>query len=118
MYIDAENFIPNPEKKQEVNHINEDKSDNRIENLEWIELRQNRNYGERNLKISKSNKGRKNNHLKRVVLQLDLNGNLIKKWNCIRDIENSLGFNNSNITNCCKGRAKTAYGYKWVYNNK
>lgn len=49
------------------------------------------------------------------VLQLDLEGNLIKEWNKILDIETELNFKNSNISACCKERQKTAYGFKWKY---
>lgn len=51
------------------------------------------------------------------VLQYDLSGNLIKKWESIVDIENELGFNNSHITECCKGKIKTSKGYVWRYEN-
>jgi group I intron endonuclease len=49
------------------------------------------------------------------VLQIDLEGNLIKEWDKILDIELELNFKNSNISACCKGRQKTAYGFKWKY---
>ena len=49
------------------------------------------------------------------VLQLDLEGNLIKEWGKILDIETELNFKNPNITACCKGKQKTAYGFKWEY---
>lgn len=52
--IVAKAFIPNPENHKEINHINEDKKDNRVSNLEWIDHFSNCNYGTRNKRISKT----------------------------------------------------------------
>ena len=51
----AEAFIPNPDNLSDVNHINQDKTDNRAENLNWMSHKDNLNYGDRNKKISMKN---------------------------------------------------------------
>ena len=51
------------------------------------------------------------------VIQFDLDGNVIKEWEKILDIETELGFCNTGITACCKGKQKTSYGFKWKYRN-
>jgi group I intron endonuclease len=51
------------------------------------------------------------------VTQFDMDGNIVKEWERILDIETELGFHNTNITACCKGKQKTAYGFKWKYRN-
>ena len=56
----AQTFIPNHADKPQVNHKNEVRTDNRVENLEWMTSEENMNYGSRNLNISKSLKGNKN----------------------------------------------------------
>lgn len=56
-----------------------------------------------------------NHHLSKKVNQYGLDGSLIKEWGCFRDIQRELGFAHSNISNCCKGKQKTAYGYIWKY---
>lgn len=50
----AEAYIPNPEEKTEVNHKSEVKTDNCINNLEWMTAKENSNYGTRNKRIGKS----------------------------------------------------------------
>lgn len=109
----AETFIPNPENKPFINHINGVKTDNRIENLEWCTPNENIQHAFR----TGLNKGLKSKQSprSRQVLQYDLQGNFIKEWDCITDCERELKINHSHISGCCRGRYKTAHGYKWKY---
>lgn len=70
-----------------------------------------------NTKLIKSVSGAKH-YMAREVNQYDLQGNFIKKWKCIKNIERKLKFDNRNICACCRGKRKTAYGYKWAYAEK
>lgn len=60
----------------------------------------------------------KDNPLSKHVYQFSLEGELIKKWDCIGDVKRELGFNDSGIVNCCKGRKETMYGFLWSYTDK
>ena len=99
----AEAFIPNPNNLPQVNHKNEIKSDNCVDNLEWMTLIDNCNYGTRNARISKK------------INQYDLEGNFIKTWNSIIQIEREFNIFHSRIIEACKGQRKQIGGYKWRY---
>lgn len=97
----AEAFIPNPNNYPEVNHINENKTDNRVENLEWCNHSQ-------NLLHSRG----------KTILQYTKNNILVKEWDNLVEIEVNSKYNKSNICDVCKGKRKTAYGYIWKYKEK
>ena len=102
--IVAEAYLPNPENLPQINHKDENKTNNCLQNLEWCDSKYNANYGTRNKKVS--------NNRKKPILQFDLDGNFIREWECTYDVRNEV---NGNICNCLKGKLPSAYGYKWVY---
>lgn len=105
----AKAFLPNLKNKKQVNHIDGNKENNSIDNLEWVTSSENNKHAF----ITGLNKP----HNMRKVNQYDLQGNFIKQWNSIIDFlkENNLNLKNSNITTCCKGKRKNAYGFIWRY---
>lgn len=96
-------FIPNPQNFNQINHINEIKTDNRVENLEWCTNSYNMSYGSRLLKqIQKCSK---------PVLCVETDVVYPSEIDAAR--KNNL--NQGNISNCCNGRNKTCGGFHWRY---
>lgn len=117
-------FVPNPDNLPQVNHINENKTDNRVENLEWCDRKYNINYGNSLMKRVRTNIENgvyeklailNSKKFSKPILQFSLDGKLIKKWNSIKEIEKKLGFSYKQICNCLKQRQKTAKGFVWKY---
>lgn len=107
----AKTFLPSFSEALQVNHKDENKENNAVENLECLTPIQNSNYGTRNFRLGMT----KLNQRGKRVKQFDLNGNFIKEWRSICEIQRSCGFDISAIIRCCKQRQETSYGYKWEY---
>lgn len=105
-------FLPNPTNKEQVNHKNEVKTDNRVSNLEWCDCKYNINYG---TGLRRRAKSQTNRHGAKAIGQYDLQGSLIKIFPSMMEAHRQGGFNQRHICDCCKGRAKTHKGYIFKY---
>lgn len=104
----AEAFIQNLNNLPEVNHKDENKANNCVENLEWCSRLYNMRYGTATQRRVKK--------LSKPVLQLDTNtGQVISEYQSTAEAARQLNIHQGNISNCCIGKQKTAYGYKWRY---
>ena len=122
----AQTFLPNPENKPCVNHkiegkkgktlnmviFNEDGTiDKERTTIEWMTYEENNNYGTRNVRISKA---LTNGKLSKKVLQLSLDGELIREYESIMECARN-GFNQGHVCECCNGKRKTHKGFKFMY---
>lgn len=108
----ANAFIPNPLNLPQVNHIDGDKLNNRLENLEWVNNKQNGEHASKNGLLNRNIKKIKKG-LPIPVLQYDLNGNLIKEFKSITDASKVMSKNA--ILKCLDKETITPKKYKWVY---
>lgn len=103
----AEAFIDNPNNLPEVNHKDENKLNNAVDNLEWCNSSYNRNYGTRLERIAAK--------VKKEISQYDKSGNLIKKFSSSIEVEQETGFLSSGIRHALSSKTNFAYGYIWKY---
>ena len=103
----AQAFIPNPDNLPEVNHKDEDKDNNSVQNLEWCDRKYNNDYGTRTQRVSEK--------LSKPVIQYSKSGELVREWKSTHDVERNLGYFQNYISSCCTGRYKSAYGFIWKF---
>lgn len=115
----AKAFISNPENKLHVNHINKNRGDNRMENLEWTTAAENNQH---KINEMKENNKEITSNQKLKINKLDINGNIIKTYNSIMEAAEELlkeGLSNDlhnircGISATINNKYKTSYGFKW-----
>lgn len=102
----AEKYLPNPENLPHVNHKNENKLDNRAENLEWCTVKYNQNYGTRNERMARSKD--------KPVICVYPDGSETS-FRSIKDASDSLSINRESISQCAHGKLRRTSGYMFRF---
>ena len=121
-------FLENPENLPMINHKNEIKTDNHVDNLEFCTAKHNSNYGTCKERMSKSLRGRKlseetknkiseNNPNRKPILQYTKDNIFIRNWDSAKSASQELKICATSITACCKGKRKSSGGFLWKYKN-
>lgn len=113
----AQAFLPNPDNKPEIDHINTIVTDNRAENLRWVTSKENSNNPITRKHYSDVRKimlGSKHPKSKRII-QFTFDGEFVNKWDSVMDVERELGLHHSNIFKVINGVRNHTGGYKWGY---
>lgn len=100
-------FIDNPDNKPYVNHINGNRSDNNVENLEWVTPSENTQHAV-NTGLFKSGRTR-------AVIQYNLNGEQMATFESATEAARQTGGSQSKITMCCRRQRDSANDYQWRY---
>ena len=103
----AEMFIPNKDNKTQVNHIDGNKQNNALFNLEWVTRSENEQHKYRVLKVDQT----KYNHHKRKVFCVDTG----VVYDGVKEAARAIGVHHSSMTSCLRGRTYTCAGYRWKY---
>jgi len=124
----GEAFLENPNNYPIINHKDENKTNNKVDNLEWCTLSYNVKYSmERHperYKVSFSHKGNrakrdfyklKTKYANVHINQLSIMGEFIKQWFNFAELKHAKNYHNTSIKECCEGKRKTAYGYRWEF---
>ena len=103
----ADAFAENPNNYECVNHKDQNKLNNRADNLEWCTAYYNCHYGDGAERSAETQR--------KEFYQIDMNGNVVKKWKGFNKIQRELGYQKKLIYLCCIGKRESYIGYKWAY---
>lgn len=99
-------FIPNPDNKPQVDHIDGEKGNNNLNNLRWVTRKENMNNPNTYKKLGQ--------HTRKPIIQVNVD-NTIRLWMSARDIERVLGHDNSLVARFCKGKSTPKENYRFQY---
>jgi hypothetical protein len=124
----AKAFIPNPENKPFIDHINGVRDDNRLENLRWCTNQENQSFELARLNNSRALTGRKQSKeavakraktlqqsIGKRIEQYTLDGQYIKTFNSANEIQRELGIWSAGVLKCCNGKFTSSKGFIWKY---
>ena len=104
----AETFIPNPEGKEQINHKDNNKTNNRVENLEWVSSKENTIMAVRDGLIPRFTQSR-------AIIGIKTDFSEIKVFTTQNEAGKLLGVSPKDINKCLRGHRKTSHGYIWKY---
>lgn len=124
----AEAFVPNPDNKPCVDHINTIRDDNRAENLRWVSYKENANNpitlqkcrentytDEVRARVMATKKERKTGRYPHDVFQFELDGTFIQSFESAAEAARKTNSCHADIVSCCNGKSKTCNGFLWSY---
>ena len=109
----AEIFISNPENKLQINHIDGNKLNNKVDNLEWCTPNENMKHAYK-IGLQKPLYAKENPRAKKVK-QYNLNNELLNHYDGIKEASRINNINPRDITKCCQHKRKQVGGYIWRY---
>ena len=104
-------FVENPMGYTELNHRDENKLNNRADNLEYCSRSYNNTYNGRHKKVGKKIAEKQ----KKAVFSVDRETGLIMFWESIKEASETLDIDHSSITKCCQGKMKSCGNHYWFY---